>query len=294
VCAAPVNPNDLLMLAGTYEVTKPAGTIAGFEGSGTVVASGGGAMARWLLGKNVACAVDGGDGLWAEYASVEVMRCAPLAKGTDLQQAAMLLQNPLTALVLLKTARRAGHRAFVQNAAAGAIGKMLVRQCARERLPLINIVRRAEQADALRAIGAEHVVVAGAPDAAAALRELCERFRVRFAFDAIGGEATDQLARAILRGGRILVYGMLAGKPCQVDTNTLVFERLHVDGFTMYAWTEQTSLLGKLRAVTAAQRRLADDLRTDVRARFSFRDHAGALAAARTGASDGKVLFTTM
>ena len=43
-------------------------TIAGFEGSGTVVGAGGGAMARFLLGKPVACAAGDGDGTWAAYA----------------------------------------------------------------------------------------------------------------------------------------------------------------------------------------------------------------------------------
>src|SRR6185503_6399809 len=123
--AAPINPNDLMLLDGNYEVKKPAGTIAGFEGTGTVVATGGGAIARIMLGREVACSVGDGDGTWAEYACAEATQCAPLGKGTDPQQAAMLLTNPLTASVLLDTARRAGHRAVVQNAAAGAIGKML-------------------------------------------------------------------------------------------------------------------------------------------------------------------------
>ena len=134
--AAPINPNDVMFLDGAYEVKKPLGTLAGFEGSGTVVASGGGAIARYMLGREVACAAGDGDGTWAEYVCVDAMRCAPLDKRTDPLQGAMLLTNPLTASVLLETARRAGHRAFVQNAAAGAIGRMLVRLCARERLTL--------------------------------------------------------------------------------------------------------------------------------------------------------------
>jgi len=216
--AAPINPNDLLMLDGTYEVKKPLGTIAGFEGTGTVVASGGGAIGRFMLGREVACAAGDGDGTWAEYTCADAMRCAPLDKKTDSQQAAMLLTNPLTATVLLETARRGGHRAFVQNAAAGAIGKMMVRLCARAKLPLVNLVRRPEQAAALRAIGAEHVIVTSEAGADAALRALCDRLAIRLAFDAIAGDATDQLARAIGIEGRILVYGMLSGKPCQIDT----------------------------------------------------------------------------
>jgi NADPH:quinone reductase-like Zn-dependent oxidoreductase len=289
--AAPINPNDLMFLDGTYEVKKPIGTIAGFEGSGTVVATGGGAIARYMLGREVACAAGDGDGTWAEYACTDAMKCAPLRKGTDPVQGAMLLTNPLTACVLLETARRAGHRAFVQNAAAGALGKMLVRSCARQRLPLVNVVRRRDQVDALRAIGAEHVVVTSEPGADEELRALCDRFAVRFAFDAVAGESTGQLARALGIGGRILVYGMLSGKDCQIDTGTLVFRRLRVDGFTMYAWLEQTSKLGQLRTLMAAQRRLADDLRSEVQATKSLREHADAIAVARGTTSGGKVVF---
>jgi NADPH:quinone reductase len=289
--AAPINPNDLMFLDGVYEVKKPLGTIAGFEGTGTVVATGGGAIARFMLGHEVACVAGDGDGTWAEYARADAMQCAPLGKKTDPQQAAMLLTNPLTAAVLLETARRAGHRAFVQNAAAGAIGKMLVRLCARARLPLVNVVRRPEQAAALRAIGAEHVISTSEPGADAALHALCDRLAVRFAFDAVAGESTGQLARALGIDGRILVYGMLSGKPCQIDTDTLVFRRLRIDGFTMYAWLERTSTLGKLRTLMAARRRLGDDLRSEIRATKPLAEHTDAIALARGTTSDGKILF---
>jgi NADPH:quinone reductase len=290
--AAPINPNDIMFLDNAYEVKKPLGTIAGFEGTGTVVATGGGAIARFMLGREVACAAGDGDGTWAEYVVCDAMRCAPLSKGTDPQQAAMLLTNPLTATVLLETGRRLGHRAFVQNAAGGAIGKMVVRSCVRRGVPLVNVVRRSEQAAALRAIGAEHVVVSSEQGAGETLRALCERLDVTCGFDAVAGEATDLLARAIGIDGNILVYGMLSGSPVKVDTDTLVFRRLHVDGFTMYAWLEKTSLVGKLRTLAAAQRRLGDDLRSEIRATKPLREFADAIALARGTTSDGKVLFS--
>jgi NADPH:quinone reductase-like Zn-dependent oxidoreductase len=288
---APINPNDIMFLDDAYEVKKPLGTIAGFEGTGTVVATGGGTIARFMLGRDVACAAGDGDGTWAEYVVCDAMRCAPLSKGTDPLQASMLLTNPLTATVLLETGRRLGHRAFVQNAAGGAIGKMLVRSCARRGVPLINVVRRPEQVAALRAIGAEHVVVSTEPGAGDTLRAACEKLGVTCAFDAVAGESTDLLARAIGIDGHILVYGMLSGAAVKIDTDTLVFRRLHVDGFTMYAWLEKTSLVGKLRTLAGAQRRLGDDLRSEIRATKSLRDPSDAIATARGTTSDGKVLF---
>jgi NADPH:quinone reductase len=291
VRAAPINPNDIMFLDDAYEVKKPLGTIAGFEGTGTVVATGGGAIARFMLGREVACAAGDGDGTWAEYVAVDAMRCAPLSKGTDRQQAAMLLTNPLTTTVLLETGLRHGHRAFVQNAAAGAIGKMMVRTCARRGVPLVNVVRRAEQAAGLKALGAEHVVVTNDAGADEALRALCDKLRVTCGFDAVAGDGTGQIARAIGIDGRIIVYGMLSGAPCRIDTDTLVFRRLHVDGFTMYAWLEHTSLFGKLRTLAAAQKRLGDDLRSEIRATKPLTDFADALAMARGTTSDGKVLF---
>ena len=62
--AAPINPNDLLFLADVYEVKKPLPVVAGFEGSGTVVASGGGFIPRYMLGRRVACVAGNGGGTW--------------------------------------------------------------------------------------------------------------------------------------------------------------------------------------------------------------------------------------
>jgi NADPH:quinone reductase-like Zn-dependent oxidoreductase len=290
--AAPINPNDLMFLDGNYEVVKPLGAIAGFEGTGTAVASGGGLMARALVGRDVACATTDGDGTWAEYTCVPALQCAPLGKRTDRMQAAMLLTNPLTARVLLDTARRGGHRAIVQNAAAGALGRMIVRECVRAGIPLVNIVRRDEQAAALRAIGAEHVVVGDGPDADAQLRDVCDRLRVSFGLDAIGGAATGRIANAIRPGGEVVVYGMLSAQPLTIDGHAFVFRSTRATGFTMHTWVERSSMWTKLRAVRAAERGLASSLRSEIRATHPLADYVAALAAARGASSDGKVLFT--
>jgi len=54
--SAPINPSDLAFLMGHYSSDKPFPTVPGFEGSGTVVLSGGGILGWNITGKRVAVA----------------------------------------------------------------------------------------------------------------------------------------------------------------------------------------------------------------------------------------------
>src|SRR3990170_3957520 len=74
--AAPCNPSDLLLLQGKYGTLKTLPTVPGWEGAGTVVASGGGLLAGWLNGKRVACALrEDRDGTWAEFFVADADNC---------------------------------------------------------------------------------------------------------------------------------------------------------------------------------------------------------------------------
>lgn len=80
VDASPVNPSDVMFLLGLYGVKRDLPTTPGFEGAGTVVASGGGIMGWMVSGKRVAFATQSPtqDGLWAEYAIVPATMCVPV------------------------------------------------------------------------------------------------------------------------------------------------------------------------------------------------------------------------
>ena len=161
VAASPINPSDQMFLRGLYGFKKPLPAIPGFEGSGTVVETGSGLMARFLKGRRVACAaVDpkSSVGMWAEYVVTSALACMPLRDHVTLDQGAMTLVNPLTAWALVDIARRGRHRAIVQTVAASALGKMVVKLGRKFSIPVINVVRRAEQVNVLRSLGAEHVL----------------------------------------------------------------------------------------------------------------------------------------
>lgn len=290
VAASPVNPNDLLFLRGRYEVKKALPVVPGFEASGTIVGAGAGFIPRAMLGRRVACAAGDGDGLWAEYACVPAMKCAPLRAHTDLEAGATMLTNPMTAWVLVSRARAEGHAAVVLSAAAGALGQMLNRLFRRQGVTVINLVRSAASAELLRRDGAEHVIDTTGADFEAELQALAQERKATLALDAVGGALTGQLLTALPRGSVVRVYGMLSDEPARFDPSELVFGGKRLEGFTMYEWLGTTSLLKQLWTLNKVQGLVQGELKTKVRAQFGLEAFADALRAG--GASgDGKVLF---
>jgi hypothetical protein len=105
--------------------------------------------------------------------------------------------NPLTALGMVETMRREGHTGLVHTAAASNLGQMLIKLCLAENVPLVNIVRKTEQEDLLRAIGAVHVCNSTSPSFMDDLINALTVTSATLGFDAIGG---GPLASQILTG----------------------------------------------------------------------------------------------
>lgn len=294
VAASPINPSDLMFIRGLYGFKKPLPAIPGFEGSGTVVASGGGMMARLLRGRRVACAAadpDSAGGMWGEYMVASAHLCVPLRKEVSLEQGAMMLVNPLTAWALVQEALRGRHRAIVQTAAASALGSMVLRLARRFQLPIINIVRRAEQEKLLSRLGAEHVLNSNDADFDAKLRELAQRLGATIGFDAIAGEMSARVLRALPPSSRLLVYGALSLAAAQADPGSLIFEDKRMAGFWLSAWMRRKSMLARFRTARQVQKLLAAELQSEIRARVPLAEAARALSDYAANMTGGKILL---
>jgi NADPH:quinone reductase len=291
--AAPCNPADLYYLEGRYGIDRPLPATPGFEGSGVVVANGGGLLGRWLVGKRVACGGHNCTGTWAQYCEVDATQCMPLRKDLSFEQGATALANPMTALALLTLLRRGKHRAFVQTGAAGQLGKMLVTFAAERGVPGIHIVRRADQAEALRAIGATHVLVSSDAGFEDALAAKCKELSATIAFDAVAGAMTGQLANALAPEGEVVIYGALSGDACTgIDPMQLAFGHRAIRGFEIAEHLREIGLFGSMRLGNAAQKRVAKGaITTAVRGRLPLADAPAGLAAYVRKMSDGKMLL---
>ncbi len=177
-------------MAGRLDASMPVGN----EGAGVVVEAGSSAAAQALLGKTVAVL---GGAMYSQYRCVAAEQCLRLPEGATPADGASSFVNPLTALGMVETMRREGHSALVHTAAASNLGQMLNRICLKDGIQLVNIVRKPEQAELLKAMGAAHVCVAGSPTFMQELAVALVATGATIAFDATGG---GRLAGQILSG----------------------------------------------------------------------------------------------
>ncbi len=231
--AAPINPSDLGMLiagadpasfdnvAGALVGRLPTAAVAangarldqpmpcGNEGAGIVVDAGTADAAQALLGKRIT-GVSGS--MYATHTIVSPMMCMEVPDGVTAEQAASSFVNPLTALGMTETMRDEGHTALVHTAAASNLGQMLVKICNDDNIGLVNIVRRQDQADLLRGLGAEHVVDSSADSFHDDLSAALAATGATIAFDATGGgtyvdSILSCMEKALSQGSSFNRYG---------------------------------------------------------------------------------------
>tara|TARA_B100000900_G_scaffold215269_1_gene182302 strand:- start:361 stop:1476 length:1116 start_codon:yes stop_codon:yes gene_type:complete len=210
VQASPINPSDLGTLVGAGDLTSirvegeadqtkvimdiPESVMwamkprigkplpVGNEGSGIV--SEAGENAKHLIGKVVSAV---GGGMYAQYRVLPAMACIEMPDGIEPKDCASSFVNPLTALGMVETLKSEGHSALIHTAAASNLGQMLVKICLADNIPLINIVRKAEQVDLLKSLGAEYVCNSSDDNFKDSLVDAIKATNATLAFDATGG-----------------------------------------------------------------------------------------------------------
>jgi NADPH:quinone reductase-like Zn-dependent oxidoreductase len=296
VHSTPVSAADMLFLHGRYGVQRPLPVVPGLECSGLVVASGGGLLGRALLGRRVAAtASPSSDGTWAEYVCLPAWQCLPLRSYVDFEQGAALLSTSVTAWALLDLARARGAKAVAQTAGDSPLGRMLAQLALRRRLPMLHIIERAEQGEALAGLGATQIVNSSTSLYPHQLSAAFESADISVVIEANAGPHTDLLLRALPAGGTMLVAGSQPDADCTIDPTELVFRRKSMEGFLLCDWMSRTGYPRAVQAALAVQRLLGHDARQDGPSRLPLDSYHKALDLMFRGRiSDGQVLFSLL
>ena len=257
--ASPINPSDLGLLTGPADLSTakvsgskqmpvitakvPQAAVkamaarldqsmpVGNEGAGVVIKTGSSEAAKALMGKTVSMI---GGAMYSQYRTVKASDCMALPSGTTAADGASWFVNPFTALGMTETMRREGHKALVHTAAASNLGQMLNKICIKDGIALVNIVRKPEQAEILRKLGAKYVVDSSSPSFMDDLTNALAETGATIAFDAIGGgklagqilscmeAAINRDAKVYSRYGsnvhkQVYIYGSLDPGPVELN-----------------------------------------------------------------------------
>ncbi len=292
--AAPYNPSDIAFLRGSYNVVKSLPCIPGFEGCGIITETGEGINDRFK-GRRISFFVqDDGVGSWSEYVVANITDCIFLKDEMPMEQAACFAVNPFTAFGMYELAQQESCTAIIQNAASGQVSRFISELAQRDGLKVINIVRKAEQVEALKTAGEEVVLNSNDEQFEEELKKLAHEFTATMAYDAIGGKMTAQLINAMPADSEVIVYGGLSGMPIQgIDPMGVIFDRKIITGFNLMDWMDSLED-GEFETVSDYLQDLfiAEDLKTEIQGTYTYDDVVKGIRAYIGNMSAGKILIT--
>ena len=189
VTSMKINPSLMNAMKPRLDQSMPVGN----EGAGII--EGAGENTKDLIGKVVGLA---GGSMYSQYRCVPASSCLVMNEGTSSADAASSFVNPLTALSFLETMKMENHTAIIHTAAASNLGQMLVKICKDDAVPLVNIVRKDEQVEILKNLGAEYICNTSDDNFMENLVEALVETGATLGFDATGGGNNGELPGQIL------------------------------------------------------------------------------------------------
>lgn len=290
---SPINPSDLAFLTGNYGLKKAFPVVPGLEGSGVVVASGGGFLANRLLNKNVACtAPSTGNGTWAEYMLTDANKCMDLQKNVSLKQGCMLFVNPLTALSFIKKAEKMQADLIVFSAAGSALGQMVTHFAKEIKIPVFGLIRNEKLKEEALSKGFSQVFCTEKTDYIETLKTATKSFKKVLFLDAIGGGSMPYETLNILPDNtRMVIYGRLDQRPSDFSPQNILFKQNTVEGYWLSKEAQKKSLVEVVLDVRKIQKMLSGGFETAIQKTIKMEELTDGLETYINQMSSGKVLL---
>ena len=231
---------------------------------------------------------------WTQRRRVKGDDAIPLPPGIDLRQAAMVRINPPTAqLILSDFVELEPGDWVIQNVANSAVGRLLIVLAKHRGLRTINVVRRADLAGELKALGADLVVVDG-DDLAARVAAVTGNAAIRLGVEAIGGAATGRIVDSVATEATVVHYGSMSGEDPKVGRSNFVYRGVKLTGFMLGTWARQAQRRKRSARSTPISRAqiVAGTLSAPVDTVYPIDKIKEALAHADKGGRNGKILVS--
>ncbi len=285
---SPIHNHDLWTIRGTYGFKPELPAASGTEALGVVEALGEG-VTNLTVGQRVA---GGTFGVWAEYYVANAAGLVPVPDAMTDEDAAQLVSMPFSAISLLHSLDLHEGDWLIQNAANGAVGRMVAQLGKARGINVVGLVRRAAGVEELREQGIDRIVATDADDWQDQVRAITGGAPIVAGVESVGGKAAGDIASVMGENGTLVVFGAMASPTLEIPSGKVIFGQLTVKGFwgavvsrTMDAPLKQ-QLFGEL-----ISRVLDGSLTLPVSEVFPFDEARAAARASDTAGRVGKVLL---
>lgn len=239
--AAALNRADLMQREGDYPPPPGCPEWMGLEISGTVVQVGEEAAkkSRWRVGDQV-CALLGGGG-YAEYANVKYDMLMPVPKNCSMVEAAAIPEAFATAyLNLFIEGNIKTGDTLLMNAGASGLASVIIPMAKAFGVRVITTVLTQENADKIKHLNADRVVVTTQEDISEVLKEELENGHpVDVAIDCLGGEIMGKCIHYLKHGARWIMIAALAGTKTEIDLKNIYVRNVRIIGSTLRSRTPE-------------------------------------------------------
>ncbi|TWG92618.1 NADPH:quinone reductase-like Zn-dependent oxidoreductase [Nocardioides sp. J9] len=225
---AAVHNHDLWTIRGSYGFKPDLPARAGTEAVGVVEALGEG-VAGLEVGQRVASG--GSFGAWAEHFVARAGGLLPVPDAIPDEVAAQLVSMPFSAIALLESLDLQPGDWLVQNAANGAVGRMVAQLGAARGVNVLGLVRRADAVDELAALGIGQVVATDGDDWRDRVQEIAGGAPVAVGVDSVGGRASGEVLSLLAENGLLVVFGAMQSPTMELSSGDLIFKQASVRGF---------------------------------------------------------------
>ena len=287
--AAPINPADLNQIEGKYPVRRELPATPGFEGAGVVTELG--AEVKGLT-KGSLVILPHNVGTWRDAIAVKAEDLVVVPDRIEPAQAAMLKINPLTAWRLLRdyVDLKKGDW-LIQNAANSAAGRDVIQIAHELGYKTVNIVRRAELVDELRADGGDVVLVDG-DKLRDEVKSATGGAPIRLGLNSVGGDSALRVANCLAPGGTLVSFGAMSLQPLKIPTGLLIFKDLRFRGIWINKWYDNATQSERMETFRPlfdmAKRGL---LKTKIEKAYPLTEVKAAVTHAAQSKRSGKIVF---
>jgi NADPH:quinone reductase-like Zn-dependent oxidoreductase len=205
------------------------------------------ALELWQVGEGVTTVAKGqrvvpfvdrerqkGEGSWQQYVSLKQELVWPVPDSISDEAAAQFVINPWTVYGILTDLKVPKGEYLLQTAAGSVLGRQVIQLAKHWGIKTINVVRRAEQKEELKALGADEVISTDNEDVATRVKEITGGKLAYAAIDAVAGTLTKQVTASVRDGGQVFIYGVLGGWDATIGVGD-VLRGVHVTGWVIYS-----------------------------------------------------------